>query len=90
VCAPARLLEPGYRPHTSEDDEALLECGPEDAAAGRLLCLAIVTFPEAGPPTANLLAPVLLNELTGRGVQSIQCSGEYSHCHPLRGEAPCS
>lgn len=90
VCAPARLLDAGYRPEMSEDDEALLGCGAEDAAGGQLLCLAILTFPEAGPPTANLMAPVLLNPATGRGMQCIQSPAAYSHCHPLRGEAPCS
>ena len=90
VCAPAQLLDAGYRVETSEEDEAVLECGPEDAGAGHLLCLAILTFPESGPPTANLMAPVLLNPGTGRGVQSIRPECGYSHCHPLRGGEPCS
>lgn len=90
VCAPVRLLHPDYRPEASEDDLALLGCGEQGAADGRLLCLAILTFPESSPPTANLLAPLLLNPDTGRGVQSIQPGGAYSHCHPVRGDAPCS
>lgn len=90
VCAPAALLDPAYRPETSEEDEALLGRGAGVASSGRLICLAILTFPESGPPTANLMAPILLDPMTRRGVQCVQSSPRYSHCHPLRREPPCS
>lgn len=88
VCAPARLLAPGYRVEMSEEDEALLGL-PAGGGGRRLECLAIVTFPASGAPTANLMAPLLLDAGTRRGVQSIQASSGYSHCHPLHQEGSC-
>jgi flagellar assembly factor FliW len=90
VCAPASLLDPAYQPEIGEEDAALLGrcCAATDTRP--LLCLAILTFPEGGPPTANLMAPVLLDPETRRGVQCIQSSPRYSHCHPLRREPSCS
>jgi flagellar assembly factor FliW len=56
-----------------------------------LLGLAIVTVPENGPPTANLLAPVVVNVAAGRGVQSVRADRRYSHQHAIGvEEAACS
>jgi flagellar assembly factor FliW len=84
VCAPARLLDAGYRLEMNDEDRAVLGWAAEEAA-GRLECLAIVTFPADGAPTANLMAPVLLDPERRRGVQSIQSRAGYSACHPLHG-----
>lgn len=45
--------------------------------------LAILTFPETGAPTANLLAPLVLDPRTRRGAQVIQADSGYSCQHPL-------
>jgi flagellar assembly factor FliW len=87
ACAPVRLLMPGYQLELSEAEEAALELPP---GGGELILLAILTFPQAGPPTANLLAPVVLNPDKRLGVQSVQAHFPYSHLHPLRQEPPCS
>ncbi len=87
ACAPVRLIEPDYRLELSEAEKAALAIsapGPE------LIVLAILTFAAGRPPTANLLAPVVLNPATGAGVQSVQADASYSHIHPLRQESPCS
>lgn len=87
ACAPVRLLMPDYRLELSEEEKAALQwSGPEDG----LLLFALLTFPQAGPPTANLLAPVVLNPGARLGVQSVQAHFPYSHLHPLRQEPPCS
>lgn len=87
VCAPVPLLMPGYRLELSDDDRATLQWSGDDTG---LLLLAILTFPQDGAPTANLLAPVVLNQDSRLGVQSVQTHLPYSHLHPLRPEPPCS
>jgi len=38
---------------------------------------------EGKMPTANLLAPVVVNLKTRRGLQAIQVDSSYSHQHPV-------
>lgn len=85
-CAPVRLLMPDYRLELSDEEAAAL---PWPGSESGLLLLAILTFPHGGPPTANLLAPVVLNPGSRTGVQSVQAHLPYSHLHPLRQESPC-
>jgi flagellar assembly factor FliW len=57
------------------------------------LCLAIVDAKLAGTPTANLLAPVVINLQTRVARQCIQDPADYSHRHellPLETEPACS
>ncbi len=86
ACAPVGFLMPDYQLELSGDESVLL--GPIEPS--RLLVLAILTFSEAAPPTANLLAPVVLNPASGIGLQSVQANLLYSHIHPLREASPCS
>lgn len=86
ACAPIKLLMPDYRLELSPEEEAALEC---PAGGAELILLAILTFAEGRPPTANLLAPVVLNPGARTGVQSVQAHAAYSHVHPLRREPPC-
>ena len=41
-----------------------------------------------GPPTANLLSPVVIHWRTRLAVQAIQADSPYSHQHPLLAPAP--
>ena len=95
ICLPARAVVPDYRLSASPED--LEEVGWQKgggAPESELVCLAIVTVREGAPPTANLMAPVLINPATRRGVQAIQADSGYSHRHPLAPGAeegePCS
>jgi len=85
ICLPVRAVVPDYRLAASPED--LEEVGWKgEAEAGSesgLLCLAIVTVREGEAPTANLMAPVVINPETRRGVQAIQTETPYSHRHPL-------
>ena len=48
-------------------------------------------FKAGRSPTANLLAPVVINRASGRAVQAVRSDRVYSHKHPLLPqEAPCS
>lgn len=87
ACAPVHLLMHGYKLELSEEEKQAL--GGADEAGG-LILLAILTFRADAPPTANLLAPVVLNPAAGVGVQSVQPNLSYSPVHPIRREPPCS
>lgn len=82
ICLPVEEFFPGYAWQLDAEEDARLGPGPR-------LCLAILTFPESGAPTANLLAPVVLGLETRRGVQSIQTGGGWAADAPLPyGEEP--
>jgi len=89
ITLPALAVDPGYRLAIAAEDLQALgvaedrqpEIGPE------VLCLAIVSVAENRAPTANLLAPMVVNLKTRRGVQAIQTDSGYSHQHPLMGAA---
>lgn len=84
---PVTLIDPEYHLALSSEDRATI--GADDESP--LLCLAVITAVEDSPPTANLLAPVVVNLETGRAVQAVRSDAAYSHKHPLLPEgAPCS
>jgi flagellar assembly factor FliW len=58
-------------------DDRQPEIGPE------VLCLVILSFVEGRQPTANLLAPVVVNLGNRLAVQAIQVESGYSHQHPF-------
>jgi flagellar assembly factor FliW len=92
---PILTIEPHYQLSLSAEDLAELRF-PENAdprIGEDILCGALVC---AGgfqaPPTANLLAPIVLNLVKRIGMQIIQAESRYSHRHPLIAEelVPCS
>ncbi len=95
ITLPVLVVDPGYEPAISPDDLRLLEL-PEHRQprlSSEVLCLAIISVSEGKPPTANLLAPVVINLKTRRAVQAIQSESGYSHRHVLfagREEETCS
>ncbi|MGD0579649.1 MAG: flagellar assembly protein FliW [Bryobacteraceae bacterium] len=95
VCAPVVLLDPDYSFELlpGEGQPSGLEPGQYSASSATHLLLAILTLPEHGPPTANLVAPVLIHPQRRLGVQVILAGSSYSHVTPLTslsaGEAPC-
>lgn len=85
ITLPARVLAPDFSLAFSPEDLHLLSFA-DDARPeiGRdVLCLAIVSVSEGKPPTANLLAPLVVNVVNRRGVQAIQAESGYSHQHPV-------
>jgi flagellar assembly factor FliW len=64
---------------------------PEDRQPGigtDVLCVAILMVAKDRQPTANLLAPLVVNPVTHRGVQAIQVNTDYSHQHELQAPEP--
>jgi flagellar assembly factor FliW len=91
---PMQLLDPHYQLMMSEEDRAALGLADTlvdaEVLSARIVCLAIVTAYEDSPPTANLLAPVVVNLANGRAVQSVRSDALYSHKHPLIQGSQCS
>jgi flagellar assembly factor FliW len=81
------MIDPQYQLALSAEDREALGEGSESS----LRCLAVITAAEELPPTANLLAPVVVNLESGRAVQAVRSDRAYSHKHPLVPEgASCS
>lgn len=76
---PVTLIDPDYRLAISAEERKIIEAAPD----APLLCLAVITAAENSPPTANLLAPVVVNLSSGRAVQAVRSDRMYSHKHPL-------
>jgi flagellar assembly factor FliW len=84
---PVALIDPGYQLALSVEDREAIGASSNSG----LLCLAVITTAEDSPPTANLLAPVVVNLACGRAVQAVRSDSVYSHKHPLLAdEASCS
>jgi len=85
ITLPVQVVEPSYRLTLLPEELEALEF-PSDAAPriGRdVLCLVIVTMLPGKPPTANLMAPIVVNVKNNRAVQAIQIDSGYHHQHPL-------
>jgi flagellar assembly factor FliW len=82
LSVPVQTLVPHYQLTLGAEEEEIL--GP--AVQEDLLCLVLLTLPEAGPPTANLKAPVVIHRRDRRAVQVIQTGSPYSFAQPLCGE----
>ncbi len=89
ITLPVQVVARDYRLAVSLEDLRFLEL-PEDRQpqiGTEVLCLTIISVAEDRQPTANLLAPLLVNLRTRRAVQAIAPQSGYSHQHPLLGAA---
>lgn len=86
ICVPAAVADPGYTVTLDADTAAGLGLPPGEytARAAAFLVLSLLTFTEGAAPTANLLAPVVLNPERKRGAQIIQFETDYPVAAPLR------
>jgi flagellar assembly factor FliW len=67
-----------------EDLEELgLDTRRQPELGAEVMVLALLSLRDGFSPTANLMAPVVLNVKTRRGLQSIRRDSLYSHEHPL-------
>jgi flagellar assembly factor FliW len=76
---PVKLIDPNYKLAISKEDRAAIGAAPDSP----LMCLAVITAAEDSPPTANLLAPVVVNLDSCRAVQAVRSDRIYSHKKPL-------
>ncbi|MBS1859985.1 MAG: flagellar assembly protein FliW [Acidobacteria bacterium] len=84
ITMPVLAVDPVYRLKVAGED--LNEIGLPVARQPRIgedvFCLTVLSIRETGP-TANLLAPIVINLKTRRAVQAIARDGGYSHQHEL-------
>jgi flagellar assembly factor FliW len=79
---PAQVVNPQFQLRLDETDLASLELTTAHSIAGQTLCLALIAIHE-NDPTANLLAPVVINLTTRAAAQCIDPDMRYSHRTPL-------
>jgi flagellar assembly factor FliW len=92
ITLPARSVDPGYELAIAPDELQILGVAqPEvQSVESSLACLAIVCLNNDGPPTANLLGPVVLSRETRRGIQSVRDDRKYSAVTPVAADAETS
>ena len=84
VTLPMGAIEPDYRLRMSDEDVVRIGFAPgqQPAIGSDVLCLAVLSIREGGP-TANLLAPVVVNLKNRLAVQAVSQETSYSHQHAL-------
>jgi flagellar assembly factor FliW len=79
---PVRVVDPQYQPHLSGGDLQLLGFQQQPKIGHDAVVLTLVAVHEQDP-TANLLAPIVINLRTRAAAQCIDADMRYSHRHPL-------
>ena len=79
ITLPILAADPQYRLRVSGEDLGLLGLAPnrQPAIGEDVLCLAVLSLRESGP-TANLLAPVVVNLKNRTAAQAVSLESEYS------------
>ena len=96
ILLPILVLDPDYIVDLDPEELAALHLAPgrQPVIGQDILCAAIVRpGGEEGGPTANLMAPVMVNLKEQLGMQVIQADSRYSHRHPIptgQEVVPCS
>jgi flagellar assembly factor FliW len=84
ITVPVQIVHRDYRLRISAEDVELIGL-PSGAVPGLgedVLGLAVLSVREEGP-TANLLAPIVMNLRDRLAVQAVAPESSYSHRHPL-------
>ena len=90
LCFPAMpilAIEPHYKLKVGGEDLEQLGLARQPRIGEDVLCLAVLSIRETGP-TANLLAPIVVNLRNRRAVQSVPAESDYSHQFALMAEEP--
>jgi flagellar assembly factor FliW len=87
ILLPVLAADPKYKLRLAEEDLAALRlsAGRQPRIGRDVLCAVLVCAggEERPDPTANLLAPIVVNLKRQIGVQAIQTRTEYSYRYPL-------
>ena len=89
ITMPILAVDPRYKLRVRDEDLEQLDLPPsrQPRIGEDVLCLTVLSVRETGP-TANLLAPIVVNLRNRKAVQAVAPESDYSHQHELmRGEA---
>jgi flagellar assembly factor FliW len=80
ITMPILAADPQYRLKVTGEDLGYLglNSARQPRIGGDVLCLAVLSIREAGP-TANLLAPIVVNLRNRKAVQAVAPESNYSH-----------
>jgi flagellar assembly factor FliW len=90
LAVPVSAIDPDYDLAVTAEDLGRLGLGRQQQPRQNVdvLCLALLSVPEDGPLTANLLAPIVINVQNRRAVQAVRVDSRYSHQHPVTPPEP--
>ncbi len=85
LALPIQVVDPEYRLAVAAEDLVSLELVPgrQPELETEVAVLVLVSLRDGLPPTANLMAPIVVNLKTRRALQAIRQDAVYSHQHPL-------
>jgi len=86
---PILVVDPEYRLAVAREDLLALALNPDrqPQLGTEVAVLALLSFRDQLPATANLMAPVVVNLKTQRALQAIRQDQVYSHQHPVQPRA---
>jgi flagellar assembly factor FliW len=82
---PILVVDQDYQLAIAPEDleELELDRGRQPALGTQVMVLALVSLRDEFLATANLMAPIVLNVKTRRGLQAIRRDSRHSHQHPV-------
>jgi flagellar assembly factor FliW len=85
ILLPVLTIAPDYSLRLGQEELVILDLPPDrqPGIGTDVLCAALICTGPDGAHTANLMAPIVVNLRTRRGIQTIQAEEGYSHRHPL-------
>jgi flagellar assembly factor FliW len=85
VAFPIQVVDENYHLAIAPEDleDLGLDALRQPVLGNEALVLAVLSLHDEFPPTANLMAPIVLNLRTRRGLQAIRRDFRYSHAHPV-------
>jgi flagellar assembly factor FliW len=85
VAFPILVVDKEYQLAIAPEDleELGLDTGRQPELGAEVMMLALLTLHDQFPATANLMAPIVLNVKTRRGLQAIRRDARYSHEHRI-------
>jgi flagellar assembly factor FliW len=89
VALPIQVVDKNHQLAIAPEDleDLALDTRRQPGLGGEVMVLALVSLHGEFLATANLMAPIVLNVKTRRGLQAIRRDMRYSHEHPLAGSA---
>ncbi len=86
LALPMWAIDRDYQTGISREDLEELGLAPErqPQSGSEVLVLALISLHDSFSPTANLMAPLVINLKTHRGIQAIRQDSCYSHEHPVQ------